>query len=150
LARDDEIAKRQERDLMNEQSSAIKPAPSRVRLVIADDAVSVRQELRGLLELFPEVQVVGEAADGAEALEQALRLQPEVVILDLEMPTMDGYEAARQLKSELPGCRLVSLSVHGSELDRSRALASGIDVCLIKGDPFEQLIQALTVQAPAS
>jgi DNA-binding NarL/FixJ family response regulator len=135
---------------MRRQSSAIRPEPPRVRLLIADDAVSVRQSLRGLLELVPGIQVVGEAANGAEVLQQARSLQPEVILLDLEMPFMDGFEAARRLKSELPSCRLVSLSVHGSEWDRTRALAAGIDVCLVKGDPFDRLVQALTVQAPVS
>ena len=135
---------------MRRQSSAIDTEPRRVRLLIADDAVSVRRELRSLLELVPGVQVVGEAANGAEVLEQALRLRPEVILLDLEMPVMDGFEAARRLKSQAPGCRLVSLSVHGSERDKTRAVASGIDVCLVKGDPFDKLIRALTVQTPVS
>ena len=121
-----------------------------MRLLIADDAASVRRELRGLLELVPGVQVVGEAANGAEVLEQALRLRPEVILLDLEMPVMDGFEAARRLKCQSPDCRLVSLSVHGGERDRARAVASGIDVCLVKGDPFDKLIQALNTQAPFS
>jgi two-component system, NarL family, response regulator DesR len=135
---------------MRRQPAAIDTKPSRVRLLIADDAASVRRELRGLLELVPGVQVVGEAASGTEVLEQALRLRPEVILLDLEMPVMDGFEAARRLKSQSPGCRLVSLSVHGSERDKTRAVASGIDVCLVKGDPFDKLIQALTVQTPVS
>jgi DNA-binding NarL/FixJ family response regulator len=135
---------------MREQHPTVAPEPQGVRLLIADDAASVRRELRGLLELVPGVHVVGEAANGAEALEQALRLQPEVILVDLDMPVMDGYEAARRLKSLLPACRLVSLSARGSEEDTARALASGIDVCLVKGDPLGGLIHTLTVLTPAS
>ena len=70
---------------------------SKLRLLIADDRQQVRQELRAILTLAADIEVVGEAADGLEAIRLAATLKPQAVLLDLEMPVMDGYQAARQM-----------------------------------------------------
>lgn len=117
---------------------------TRRRVLIADDNPQVRQELRTLLPLAGDVEIVGEAADGQEALRLAQALQPEVVLMDLEMPVLDGYEATRQIKASSPSCRVVALTVHGYEAARQKASRSGVDVFLVKGGSVENLIQAIS------
>lgn len=116
---------------------------ARRRVLIADDNPQVRQELRTLLPLVGDIEIVGEAADGQEALRLAQALQPEVVLMDLEMPVLDGYEATRQIKASSPTCRVVALTVHGYEAARQKASRSGVDVFLVKGGSVETLVQAI-------
>ena len=82
----------------------------------------MRQELRTLLPLTGDIEIVGEAADGREAIRLAQALQPDVVLMDLEMPVLDGYEATRQIKAGSPACRVVALTVHGYEAARQKAV----------------------------
>jgi DNA-binding NarL/FixJ family response regulator len=117
---------------------------TRRRVLIADDNPQVRQELRTLLPLAGDIEIVGEAADGWEALRLAQALQPEVVLMDLEMPFLDGYEAARQIKAGSPLCRVVALTVHGYEAARQKASQSGVDVFLVKGVSLETLVGAIS------
>ena len=116
---------------------------ARRRVLIADDNPQVRQELRTLLPLVGDIEIVGEAADGQEALRLAQALQPEVVLMDLEMPVLDGYEATRQIKASSPSCRVVALTVHGYEAARQKASRSGVDAFLVKGGSVETLVQAI-------
>jgi DNA-binding NarL/FixJ family response regulator len=117
---------------------------TRLRVLIADDSPQVRQELRTLLTLVGDIEIVGEAADGLETIRLVEALQPQVVLMDLEMPVMDGYEAARQIKSRWPACRVVALTVHGYEAARQKASQSGVDVFLVKGVSVETLVQAIS------
>ena len=114
------------------------------RVLIADDNPQVRRELRTLLPLAGDIEIVGEAADGLEALRLAQALQPEVVLMDLEMPVLDGYEATRQIKASSPSCRVVALTIHGYEAARQKASQSGVDVFLVKGGSVETLVQAIS------
>ena len=116
---------------------------TRRRVLIADDNPQVRQELSTLLPLAGDIEIVGEAADGWEAIRLAQALQPEVVLMDLEMPVLDGYEATRQIKASLPSCRVVALTVHGYDAARQKASQSGVDVFLVKGVSVETLLQAI-------
>jgi DNA-binding NarL/FixJ family response regulator len=116
------------------------------RVLIVDDSPQVRQELRTLLTLAGDIEIVGEAADGLEAIRLAEALQPEVVLMDLEMPVLDGYEAARQIKSRWPACRVVALTVHGYEAARQKASQAGVDVFLVKGVSVETLVQAISAR----
>jgi DNA-binding NarL/FixJ family response regulator len=84
------------------------------RVLIVDDNAQVRRELHTMLALAGEIDVVGEAADGQEALRQVKALQLDVVVMDMEMPVMDGYEATRQIKAISPDCRVVALTVHAT------------------------------------
>jgi two-component system response regulator DesR len=115
----------------------------RRRVLIADDSPQVRQELRTLLPLAGDIEIVGEAADGREAVRLAQALQPEVILIDLEMPVMDGYQATRQIKASSPSCWVVALTVHGYEGARQKASQSGVDVFLVKGGSLESLVQAI-------
>jgi two-component system nitrate/nitrite response regulator NarL len=119
---------------------------SRRRVLIVDDSPQVRQELCTLLPLAGDIEIVGEAADGQEAIRLAQALQPEVVLMDLEMPIMDGYEATRHLKAASPSCRVVALTVHGYEAARQKASQSGVDLFLVKGVSVETLVQAISAK----
>lgn len=110
------------------------------RLLIVDDVAQVRTDLRTLLPLAGDILVVGEAANGLEAIYQTSVLHPDVVLMDLEMPVMNGYEATRQIKDQSPACRVIALTVHGYTEAIDRALRSGADAFVVKGAPLASLI----------
>src|SRR3972149_6070641 len=114
-----------------------------IRMVIVDDGTQVRQDLRTMLTLSCDVEIVGEAADGLEAIHQADARHPEVILMDLEMPVLDGYQATEQIKNQHPSCRVVALTVHGYEEARQRALQAGVDAFIVKGESLENLVQAI-------
>jgi DNA-binding NarL/FixJ family response regulator len=114
------------------------------RILLVDDSAQVRQELRTLLPLAGDIEIVGEAADGQEAVRLVQALQPDVVLMDLEMPALNGYEATRQIKAVFPSCRVVALTVHGYEAARQKAVQAGADVFLVKGVSVETLVQAIS------
>ena len=116
---------------------------STLRLLIADDRQQVRQELRTILTLAGDIDVVGEAADGLEAVRLATALQPQVAVLDLLMPVMDGFQAAAQIKAVCPACRVVALTIHSDETTRQRTAEAGFDAFVVKGAPIAALIAAL-------
>lgn len=122
-------------------------APSRrcVRVLIADDMPQVRQELRGVLELTGEVEIVGEAANGREAISRAEALRPDAVVMDLEMPVMDGFEATRQIKERGLAGHVVVLSVHADSGNLERARQAGADVVIDKASRFTTLMSAIVV-----
>ncbi len=114
-----------------------------IRVLIVDDIPQVRHELHTLLHLTGCVQVIGEAADGAEGVGLARQLKPDVVLLDLEMPVLDGYGAARQIKSLLPHCRVIALSIHEDLASRERARHAGVDAFIPKGTWSSELLDAI-------
>ncbi len=113
----------------------------RVRVLIADDRHWARAGLRALLSTRPEVEVVGEAADGREALGLVEVQRPDVVLLDAQMPVLDGLETTRLVKARWPDTRVVVLTMHAAY--RSEALAAGADRFLVKGAPTTQLFEAV-------
>ena len=119
---------------------------SKRRVLIVDDSPQVRQELRTLLPLASDIEIVGEASDGREAVRLVQTLQPEVVLMDLEMPVLDGYQATRQIKAGFPACRVVALTVYGDPASRIRAAEVGVDVFLVKGVSVESLVQAISAR----
>jgi len=114
-----------------------------IRVLIVDDVEQVRRDLRTLLTLVGGIEIVGEAANGVETLQMAKTLFPEVVLMDLEMPVMDGYEATRQIKETHPDCRVIALSIHAGEMERQRALQSGVDAFVVKGAALGTLLDAI-------
>ncbi len=116
---------------------------SKTRVLIVDDVADVRQDLRVFLEVVGDFQVVGEASNGREAIEQAHALHPDIVIMDLAMPVLDGYAAATRIKTDLAGCRIAALTVHCTELDRLQAHAAGFDAFVVKGAPLLELLGAI-------
>lgn len=121
---------------------------SKLRVLIADDRRQVRQELRAILPLAGNIEVVGEAADGQEAVQLVAALRPQAVLLDLQMPVMDGYQAALEIKAICPACRVVALTVHGDETARRKASESGVDAFVVKGAPLSILVQVLSGSSP--
>jgi DNA-binding NarL/FixJ family response regulator len=120
------------------------PTPRRLRLLIVDDISHVRRNLSQLLSLTGDLQIAGEAADGVEALRLAALLQPDVILLDLEMPGMDGYTAAGQIKERWPDCRVIALSVHSYPAARQKAAQSGCDDFLEKGASLQEILKRIT------
>jgi DNA-binding NarL/FixJ family response regulator len=104
----------------------------KVRLLLVDDDSGFRETVRQLLFQREEALVVGEAADGQEALELAAALRPDVVLMDLAMPGMNGLEATRHLKARWPDQMVVILTVHDDEVYRRTALATGAEAFLQK------------------
>jgi DNA-binding NarL/FixJ family response regulator len=116
---------------------------SKLRVLIADDRPQVRQELRAILPLVGDVVVVGEAADGLEAVRLVAALRPHAVLLDLEMPILDGYQAAVQIRAACPTCRIVALTIHDDEAARREAASAGVDVFVVKGALVSVIAEAL-------
>ena len=109
-----------------------------IRVLIVDDDSYVRDGLRSILSHDQRVNVVGEAENGGEAIEQALTLRPDVILMDLQMPTMDGFEATRCIKKYVAGQRIICLAVHPQ--DGEVALQAGASSYLLKDAPREQLL----------
>jgi len=113
------------------------------RVLIVDDMPQVRHDLRQLLELTGLIEIVAEARDGAEAVRLAAAVAPEVVVMDLEMPGMDGFEATRQIKALQPAPRVIILSVHAGLQERQYAQLAGADDFVIKGANLGVLLYAI-------
>jgi DNA-binding NarL/FixJ family response regulator len=117
-----------------------------IRVLIVDDVASVRHDLRTALTLSGGLEIAGEAANGLEALHLAEILLPDVVLMDLEMPVMDGFEATRQIKTHFPSCRVIALTVHDYESARAGARTAGVDAFLVKGVPVDMIVQTISKQ----
>jgi DNA-binding NarL/FixJ family response regulator len=117
--------------------------PRQVRVLIVDDAPQVRRDLHMLLELSGQIEVVAEGGNGLEAIRLAAELSPEVVVMDLEMPGMDGYEATSLIKSRQLARRVIILSVHADPGNIERARAAGADGFVTKGDRYETLVNVI-------
>ncbi|WP_047871232.1 response regulator transcription factor [Nocardiopsis sp. RV163] len=102
------------------------------RILVADDEHLIRDAIAGLLDLEEDFEVVAQAASGDEALAMALKLRPDVALLDLQLPGPDGIEIARRLAAELPGCRCVIVTSHGRPGYLKSALAAGVNGFLPK------------------
>jgi DNA-binding NarL/FixJ family response regulator len=116
---------------------------SAVRILVADDHGIVRAGIRLLLERQPDLDVVAEAADGVEAVEQALSWQPGLCILDVGMPRMTGLQAARQIRAHLPSSRVLMLSMHDDERYLFEALKAGASGYVLKREADQDLVSAV-------
>ena len=119
----------------------------RVRILIVDDHDALRRAIRGLLESRREFEICGEAKDGLEALEKVAELKPDVVVLNVIMPVMDGFEAARKIRAVSPQSRIVMLSSHKDQqlLEEARNVGA---VCYVpKSDAERELIEAVKAAA---
>ncbi len=113
-----------------------------MRVLIADDSAPARCGLRALLITWPEVEVVGVATNGQEAVRLVEECQPDVVLMDLQMPVMGGLQATRLIKNRWPSVSVVVLTTYAAQ--HAAALAAGADVFLLKGGPPGQLFDALS------
>jgi DNA-binding NarL/FixJ family response regulator len=121
------------------------PAP--IRVVLADDQEMVRAGLRMLVDFQPDCEVVGEAADGLEAVEVVARTRPDVVLMDVRMPRLDGVEAARRVLAAQPGVGVVVLTTFDEDEALGAALRAGVSGFLLKTAPPEQLLHAVRTVA---
>jgi two-component system vancomycin resistance associated response regulator VraR len=110
------------------------------RVLIADDNIYVRDLVRTFLQSAPDIEVCGEAASGAEAIEKAKELKADVVLLDLSMPSMNGVEAASILKKTVPGVRVVMFTLYS---DKNAISDMGVDVVLSKTDGIAHLVESI-------
>jgi len=114
-----------------------------IKVLLADDHKIVRDGLRTLLEKQADIAVLGEAEDGREALQMTRKLSPDVVVMDIAMPELNGIEATRQILSEYPGMKIVALSMHSDKRFVSEMLKAGASAYLLKDCAFEELISAI-------
>ncbi|WP_328710360.1 response regulator transcription factor [Microbispora hainanensis] len=114
-----------------------------IRVVLAEDQSMVRGALASLLGLEPDIEVVGEAADGEEVIAVAEATRPDIALLDIEMPGRDGISAAEQLRHRVPGCRVVILTTFGRPGYLRRAMEAGAVAFLVKDSPASELAAAI-------
>jgi NarL family two-component system response regulator LiaR len=117
--------------------------PHAIRILVADDHAIIRRGIRAVLEIVPDIDVVGEAKNGWEALAQAERLQPDVILMDLVMPQMDGIEAIRRLKDRHPEARILVLTTFAGEDKIFPAIQAGALGYHLKDSRPEELVQAI-------
>ena len=114
-----------------------------ISLLVADDHPVVRDGLRGVFDGDPDFTVAGEAGDGAEAVDRAMALGVDVVLMDLRMPRMGGVEAIRLLRERAPGIRVLVLTTYDSDADVLPAIEAGATGYLLKDAPREELVRAV-------
>jgi DNA-binding NarL/FixJ family response regulator len=118
-----------------------------IRILLVDDHPVVRMGLRGMLDAEPDLTVVGEASSGAEGLDQALALTPDIVLMDLRMPGGDGVEATGRILSSAPGVRVMVLTTYESDRDILRAIEAGAAGYLLKDASPKELADAVRAAA---
>lgn len=114
-----------------------------IRIMITDDHTIVRQGLARLLEDQPNLTVVGEATDGRMALEKALELEPDIIIMDIAMPLMNGIEAAKRIRKDLPKIKILILSMYSNEYHIHELLEAGVSGYLLKDSSGRDIINAI-------
>jgi PAS domain S-box-containing protein len=135
-------------DLAKETGRAPGEEGRRLRVLLADDHEIVREGLISLLSEEHNIQVVGEAANGREVVDLADRLRPDVIIMDVAMPLIDGDEATRQIKRHLPDTRVIALSMYEENGTRERMFEAGAEAYILKTAPSEELLAAIRSKAP--
>jgi DNA-binding NarL/FixJ family response regulator len=114
-----------------------------LRIILADDHAIFRDGLRALLDDQPGMQVVAEAENGREAVRLARELRPDLVVMDVTMPGLNGVEATRQITSDSSRIKVISLSMHADQRRVAEMLAAGASGYLLKNSAFDELIQAI-------
>ena len=118
-----------------------------IRVVVADDHLVVREGLRSLLRSLPSIELVAEAADGAQAIAAARTHRPDVVLMDLHMPGVDGITATRRLTGELPGVGVLVISMLEDDASVFAAMRAGARGYLLKGAGQDEIVRAVTAVA---
>ncbi|GII65947.1 DNA-binding response regulator [Sphaerisporangium krabiense] len=114
-----------------------------IRVILAEDQAMVRGALASLLGLEPDIEVVGEAATGEEAVAVAVAARPDIALLDIEMPVLDGIAAAARILGQAPGCRVMILTTFGRPGYLRRAMEAGASAFLVKDSPAKELAAAI-------
>ncbi len=120
---------------------------SKIKVLLCDDHALVREGTRRLLEEEPDIEVVGEASDGFEAIEMAKRLSPDVIAMDVSMPRMNGIEATKKIKEDCPGIFVLALTAYDDFAYVSRLIENGASGYILKSARSEELIQAVKTTA---
>jgi len=113
------------------------------RILIAEDHNLLRQGLRSLVSSLPDFEVVGEGRDGKEIVRQAISLTPDLILMDLSMPGMNGIEATAQIKRRMPGVKIVALTAYKTDEYVREALRAGADGYILKDASYDELVMAL-------
>ncbi|HUV40477.1 MAG TPA: response regulator transcription factor [Sedimentisphaerales bacterium] len=114
-----------------------------IRILLVDDHGVIREGLRSLLEKQPDIEVVGEAEDGRKAVELVRELLPEIVIMDITMPNLNGVDATRQIKGSFPQVSIIALSIHANRRFVANMLKAGASAYILKECLFDELIQSI-------
>lgn len=125
----------------------MEPKPISIRVLIADDHTIVRSGVKLLLEAEPDIHVVGEALDGDQALALTEELQPDVILMDISMPGLDGLKATRQIKARWPDIHILILTMHRSDDYFFELLKAGASGYMLKAAETDELIHAVRVVA---
>ena len=120
---------------------------NKIRILVADDHALLRVGLNTMLNTQPDMAVVGEAGNGRDAVSRAKELKPDVVIMDLMMPKVDGAEATRQIVEALPEAKVILLTSYGTSAELTRAMANGAVGAQMKGSPIDTLLKAIRTVA---
>jgi DNA-binding NarL/FixJ family response regulator len=119
--------------------------PERIRILVVDDHHVVRQGLVALLNIIPEIEVVGEASDGLQAIELHKTLQPHITLMDLQLPNLGGVDAILKIRADDPAARFIVLTTFDGDEDIFRSLQAGAKAYLLKGMTVDELVS--TIQA---
>lgn len=119
----------------------------RIRILLADDHRLLRMGLATLISFHPDLEVVGEAADGEEAVRRAQALEPDVIVMDLMMPKVDGAEATRRIHKLLPKTRILILTTFGTSAELANAMRAGASGALVKDTANDALIESIRAVA---
>lgn len=120
---------------------------SKIQVLLADDHMVVRLGLKALIDSEPDMEVVGEAENGQEAIDQARALGPHVIVMDISMPEMDGLEATRRIRAEQPDCHILILTVHAQERYLFPVLKAGAAGYVLKSTVDTELLDAIRTVA---
>ena len=124
-----------------EDELAGEPQLEKTTILIVDDSAVVRDGLRSILQANADMEVLGEAVDGLAAIAGAEELQPDIILMDAQMPQMDGIEATRRIKAQWPNIKILFLTVHTEFIEA--AVAAGADAYLLKDSGRKELLQVV-------
>jgi len=113
------------------------------RVLIVDDNIYVRDLVQTFLKHAPEIEICGEAINGVEAIEKAKQLEPDVVLLDLAMPNMNGVQTAAILKKTIPGVTIIMFTMYSENIPKSAISSMGVDLVLSKTDGIAHLVESI-------
>jgi DNA-binding NarL/FixJ family response regulator len=113
------------------------------RVLVADDSATVRGVIRTFLKNDEEIEVCGEAVDGLDAVQQAQRLRPDLILLDLAMPEMNGAEVASILRQKMPHMRIILFTMYSENIGKSLTSAVGVDMVLSKPDGMMRMVESI-------